>query len=162
MGSSPYVAGWHDQRFNLLDNVDGLAAGLRRSRARSFADVVAGASPPVLIALAALVGLPGFLVYNFHPASIFTGTAAAFSRLLPRPSACSSCRSGVWFPFAAACVLLLLVPIFDTTFVTMTRIMAGRSPIAGGHDHTSHRLIALGIGERRAVLVHYLLTGRAV
>ena len=51
-------------------------------------------------------------------------------------------------------LLILLVPIFDTIFVSVTRRMAGRSPMLGGRDHVSHRLVALGIDERRAV--HWL------
>ena len=54
-------------------------------------------------------------------------------------------------PVAAIPLLILLVPIFDTTFVSVTRRMAGRSPMLGGRDHLSHRLVALGIDERRAV-----------
>ena len=50
-------------------------------------------------------------------------------------------------------VLLLLVPLFDTAFVTVARTMAGRSVAQGGRDHTSHRLVALGLSERGAVLI---------
>jgi UDP-GlcNAc:undecaprenyl-phosphate GlcNAc-1-phosphate transferase len=61
-------------------------------------------------------------------------------------------------PVAAIPVVLLLIPIFDTSFVTLARRLSGRSAFLGGRDHTSHRLVALGIGERRAVLVLYVLT----
>jgi UDP-GlcNAc:undecaprenyl-phosphate/decaprenyl-phosphate GlcNAc-1-phosphate transferase len=52
-------------------------------------------------------------------------------------------------------VLILLVPIFDTAFVTLARLFAGRSISTGGRDHTSHRLVALGLSERRAVALLY-------
>jgi UDP-GlcNAc:undecaprenyl-phosphate GlcNAc-1-phosphate transferase len=52
-------------------------------------------------------------------------------------------------------VLILLIPIFDTTLVTVVRKLAGRSPSQGGRDHTSHRLVALGLSERRAVWMLY-------
>ena len=52
-------------------------------------------------------------------------------------------------------VLVLLVPIFDTTFVTLMRKLAGRSASQGGRDHTSHRLMALGLSETRAVWMLY-------
>jgi UDP-GlcNAc:undecaprenyl-phosphate GlcNAc-1-phosphate transferase len=61
-------------------------------------------------------------------------------------------------PVTAIPILLLLIPIFDTVFVTLARGLAGRSAFLGGRDHTSHRLVALGIGERRAVLVLYGLS----
>ncbi|HSE95323.1 MAG TPA: hypothetical protein VLD61_05495, partial [Methylomirabilota bacterium] len=50
-------------------------------------------------------------------------------------------------------VLLMVIPIFDTTFVTVTRLLTGRPVSQGGRDHTSHRLVALGITERRALAV---------
>ena len=60
-------------------------------------------------------------------------------------------------PVAAIPLFILLIPIFDTAFVSVTRRLAGRSPLHGGRDHLSHRLVALGIDERRAVLALYLL-----
>ena len=56
---------------------------------------------------------------------------------------------------AAIPLLILLIPIFDTAFVSVTRRLAGRSPMHGGRDHLSHRLVALGIDERTAVLSLY-------
>jgi UDP-GlcNAc:undecaprenyl-phosphate GlcNAc-1-phosphate transferase len=56
-------------------------------------------------------------------------------------------------------VLLLLVPIFDTTFVTVVRTWAGRPISQGGRDHTSHRLVASGLSERGAVLLLYSVAG---
>jgi UDP-GlcNAc:undecaprenyl-phosphate GlcNAc-1-phosphate transferase len=58
----------------------------------------------------------------------------------------------------AAPVFVLLVPIFDTTLVTVARILSGRSPAVGGRDHSSHRLVAIGLSERAAV---FLLWGLA-
>jgi len=48
---------------------------------------------------------------------------------------------------------VLLIPIFDTTLVTVARLISGRSPATGGRDHSSHRLVAIGLSERNAVLV---------
>jgi UDP-GlcNAc:undecaprenyl-phosphate/decaprenyl-phosphate GlcNAc-1-phosphate transferase len=148
--------------FNLLDNVDGLAAGVALI-ASAFLAVALWPimSGPVIIVLAAFLGATaGFLVYNFHPASIFMGDSGSLflGFMLSATSLFIVPRDPRGASYAAVSVLILFVPIFDTTFVTLTRIMTGRSPIAGGRDHTSHRLIALGISERRAVAVHYLLT----
>src|SRR5919204_373641 len=54
-------------------------------------------------------------------------------------------------------VLILMIPIFDTAFVTLTRKLSGRPIAVGGRDHTSHRLVALGMTERQAVLRLYAL-----
>jgi UDP-GlcNAc:undecaprenyl-phosphate GlcNAc-1-phosphate transferase len=58
-------------------------------------------------------------------------------------------------PVLAVPILVLFIPIFDTTFVTILRKLAGRAASQGGRDHTSHRLVALGLSEKRAVLMLY-------
>ena len=148
--------------FNLLDNVDGLAAGVAAIAGAFYLAVLWSVAPgPLLAALAAFIGATaGFLMYNYQPASIFMGDSGSLFLgfflsavgLLTLPVQASVAS------IAVVPVLILLVPVFDTTFVTLTRRLAGRSPTVGGRDHTSHRLIALGVGERRAVLVHYALT----
>jgi UDP-GlcNAc:undecaprenyl-phosphate/decaprenyl-phosphate GlcNAc-1-phosphate transferase len=149
--------------FNLLDNIDGLSAGIAAIAAGFLTVTVVSADPalqPLALALAAFVGVcVGFLVYNFQPASIFMGdsgshlvgffVSAATLTALPHLDA----RSLV--PTVAAPVVTLLIPIFDTAFVTITRGLTGRSIFSGGRDHTSHRLVALGMSERRTVLVLY-------
>ena len=57
----------------------------------------------------------------------------------------------------AAPVLVLLIPIFDTTLVTLSRWLSGRRASQGGRDHSSHRLVAIGLSERRAVALLWLL-----
>jgi UDP-GlcNAc:undecaprenyl-phosphate GlcNAc-1-phosphate transferase len=151
--------------FNLLDNMDGLAAGVAAIAAAFFIPLLLLTGNPHLVALAAamaaLVGVTvGFLIYNFHPASIFMGDAG--SHLLGGFVAGAAIVATPHMdfglvPVATIPVIILLIPIFDTTFVTLMRRLAGRSAFTGGHDHLSHRLVALGIGERRAVLVIYAL-----
>jgi UDP-GlcNAc:undecaprenyl-phosphate GlcNAc-1-phosphate transferase len=150
---------------NLLDNIDGLAAGVAGIAGASFllVLVLTGPSGPLALAVAAFVGIAaGFLVYNFHPASIFMGDGG--SHLLGSFLACAtlvstSARGAGLATSAAIPVVLLLIPIFDTAFVAVLRGLEGRSAFLGGRDHTSHRLVALGMGERRAVLLLYGLTG---
>ncbi len=148
--------------FNLLDNVDGLAAGVAAIAGLCYLVVLWPVAPlPFLVATAAFVGATaGFLVYNFHPASIFMGDSASlFLGLFLSALGLMAVPAEGGLPSSTVVpILILLVPVFDTTFVTLTRRMAGRSPMTGGRDHTSHRLIALGVEERRAVLVHYGLT----
>jgi UDP-GlcNAc:undecaprenyl-phosphate GlcNAc-1-phosphate transferase len=150
---------------NLLDNMDGLAAGVSVIAASSFLVVLqldgAATTLPLAAGVAAFIGATlGFLLFNFHPASVFMGDAGshllgcflAGSALMAAPAMTSHLA-----PVVAIPVVLLLIPIFDTAFVTLARGLSGRNAFLGGRDHTSHRLAALGMGERRAVLVLYVL-----
>ncbi len=142
--------------FNLLDNIDGLAAGVA-AIAGFFYLVVLLPEGPMASALAAFVGgAIGFLIYNHRPASIFMGDAG--SLFLGSFLAGVGLRTPGLNPQGAPVViplLILLVPIFDTLFVTLTRSLSGRSAFIGRRDHTSHRLVGLGVSETRAVLTLY-------
>lgn len=147
---------------NLLDNMDGLAVGISAIAVafRLLFFVLDGNVEGALLAAALLGALLGFLRFNFNPASIFMGDAGSlFLGLMVSGLSLvggwpysRSTLSILLFP-----VLILLVPIFDTTFVSLARSLSGRSIARGGRDHTSHRLVALGLSERRAVLVLYAL-----
>lgn len=146
---------------NLLDNMDGLAAGISAIAAFSLA-IGFGANGQIneLLLVSAFVGaLLGFLAFNFNPASIFMGDCGSmFVGFLLSSSVLLSQtggRSRGIFSILAVPVLILFVPIFDTTFVTILRKMWGRKASQGGRDHTSHRLVALGLSERAAVLMLY-------
>ena len=100
----------------------------------------------------------GFLVHNWHPASIFMGDAGS---LFMGCYVAGLTLIGGW-PYSRGIasvlvfpVLILLVPIFDTMFVAVTRRLAGRPISTGGRDHTSHRLVALGLPAKKAVLFFY-------
>ena len=144
--------------FNLLDNMDGLCSGTALiAGACLLAGSTAHGIGPDDLYLASLLGAgAGFLVYNFHPASIFLGDTGslflglnlATLTLIATPQGAG--RSGLLSAVAVP-LLVLLIPIFDTTFVTAVRLLSGRRPSRGGRDHTSHRLVAIGLSERRAV-----------
>ena len=108
-------------------------------------------------------GLLGFLVYNSNPASIFMGDCGSmFVGFFLASSALinvSGGRSRSLLPVLAVPILVLFIPIFDTTFVTVLRKLSGRAASQGGRDHTSHRLVALGMSERHAVLMLYGFAG---
>jgi UDP-GlcNAc:undecaprenyl-phosphate GlcNAc-1-phosphate transferase len=147
---------------NLLDNIDGLAAGVAAIAGTFYlAVLLPGGATPLNCVLAAFVGASiGFLFYNFHPASIFMGDAGSLflGAFLGSVGLIVSPTLNAQLAWLAAIpVLILLIPIFDVVFVTLMRRLAGRSAMTGGRDHTSHRLVALGIGERRAVLFLYAL-----
>ncbi len=146
---------------NLLDNMDGLAAGISAIAAFALAiGFSASGQDNDLILVAVFIGaLIGFLIYNFNPASIFMGDCGsmfvgfflASSVLLTQVGG----RSRSVISVLAVPALILFVPIFDTTFVTVLRKLWGRKASQGGRDHTSHRLVALGLTERNAVLMLY-------
>jgi len=148
--------------FNLLDNMDGLSAGVAAIAGAGYlALLLSGEGSALALPVAAFVGATvGFLIHNFPPASIFMGDSGSFFLgsflagvgLLIGPSVGAESVHLAFVP-----MLVLLVPIFDTAFVTYTRKRAGRSAMVGGRDHTSHRLVALGVSERVAVLTLYVL-----
>jgi UDP-GlcNAc:undecaprenyl-phosphate GlcNAc-1-phosphate transferase len=147
---------------NLLDNMDGLAAGISAIAALSLAaSYGANGQTAELLFISVFIGsLVGFLVFNFNPASIFMGDCGSmFVGFLLSTSVLlnqTGGRSRGIVPILAVPVLILFVPIFDTTFVTILRKMWGRRASQGGRDHTSHRLVALGMTERNAVLMLYM------
>jgi UDP-GlcNAc:undecaprenyl-phosphate GlcNAc-1-phosphate transferase len=133
--------------FNLLDNMDGLTPGVGAVAALFFYLL----SPSAL--LAALAGaLVAFLVFNFHPARIYLGDAG--SHLVGFTLAALPLLGNQW----RLAPLVLLVPIIDTAFVTVTRLARGVSPFKGGKDHISHRLNRLGLPVPLVVLIFYGVT----
>jgi len=146
---------------NLLDNMDGLAAGIAviASAFLALSFITTGQYADALLLLTFAGALLGFLIYNSHPASIFMGDCGSlFIGFFLASSALvnvSGGRSRSFLPVLAVPILVLFIPIFDTTFVTVLRKLSGRAASQGGRDHTSHRLVALGLSERRAVLMLY-------
>src|SRR5262245_20526710 len=150
---------------NLLDNMDGLASGIAVIAAGFLAlsFVNSGQYTEALVMLIFASALLGFLVYNSNPASIFMGDCGSmFVGFFLASSALinvSGGRSRSFLPVLAVPILVLFIPIFDTTFVTVLRKLSGRSASVGGRDHTSHRLVALGMSERNAVLMLWGFAG---
>jgi len=154
--------------FNLLDNMDGLCAGIALIVGTALLiDLLPGAAGTRAFSeaqyLAILLGATGgFLVYNLHPASIFMGDSG--SLLLGFSFAAVTLSTGRQVPgrsdilsIVAVPALVLLIPIFDTTLVTLSRWVSGRRASEGGRDHSSHRLVAIGLSERRAVMLLWFL-----
>jgi UDP-GlcNAc:undecaprenyl-phosphate GlcNAc-1-phosphate transferase len=155
--------------FNLLDNMDGLCAGTALIAGVGLLAGI-GERPevwPIARYLAIVLGATsGFLLYNVHPASIFMGdagslflgfTLAAVTLTAGGPA---HDRTRV-LSIITAPVLVLLIPIFDTTLVTVSRLLSGRPVSMGGRDHSSHRLVAIGLSERSAVRVLWALAAAA-
>ena len=144
--------------FNLLDNMDGLSAGTAIIAALSIFGVAVLQHRYLVAALAlALAGCAtGFLRANFHPAKIYMGDAG--SLFLGFVLAVLLLKLRATAPTRVPVAVILAVPgvaLFDTTLVVVSRLAHWRSPFGGGQDHTSHRLVKMGLSVRGAVVTIY-------
>ncbi len=166
--------------FNLLDNMDGLSAGVA-AIATTFFTIYAHWQGEYFLAasMACLIGaLLGFLRFNWHPSRIFMGDGGAL--LVGFLIAAFTCRCTYyqstpgsmleWFvnPTGAQArqgllsiltpLVIMAVPIFDTTTVVFIRWRNGKPLMVGDTNHFSHRLVALGLSHKHAVEVIYMVT----
>jgi UDP-GlcNAc:undecaprenyl-phosphate/decaprenyl-phosphate GlcNAc-1-phosphate transferase len=154
--------------FNLLDNMDGLAATLAAIACAFFAIDAYTVDPSriaALVSLALCLGCIGFLPYNLRlrgPAAVFMGDSG--SQVLGFVVG-SLGLSTAWTVAGSTVatlllpVLILAVPILDTTLVTVVRLLEGRPISQGGRDHTSHRLVYQGLSDKRAVVLLAIVSG---
>ena len=148
--------------FNLLDNMDGLSAGVGciASICLAAMDYAEGPSRSSSLLLAGAGAAAGLLIFNFSPARIFMGDGGSLflGFLLGASSLASSNKSLGSAAQALAPITVLAIPIYDTFLVSVTRRWRGQSISQGGTDHSSHRLVRLGLREREAVLLLYALS----
>ncbi len=144
---------------NLLDGLDGLAAGVSLIASTVFA-ILAYQNQNwafLVVSLSLMGGLIGFLRFNYHPASIFMGdTGSLFLGLMlaalgMRGFETAPGRVGLLLP-----ILILAIPIGDTTVAFFRRLNKGKHPFKPDKDHLHHRLIYLGLSHRQAVYLIYL------
>ena len=149
--------------FNLLDNMDGLAAGIG-AIASGFCvlhSMVAGQWVVAMVGMSIAGACVGFLRYNVPPAKIFMGDSGSHFLGL---GLAGLAIMGNWrhstqlLSVVAVPALVLAVPIFDTCFVTIQRLLHRQHPFAGGSDHVSHRLAILGLSVPQTVLVLYAIS----
>lgn len=148
--------------FSILDHMDGLCAGIAAIAAAFFTLSAAlnGQRMVCTLAAAALGASLGFLRWNFAPAKIFMGDGGAMFLGFLMATLGLKLRPAIAHPAVdwLAPVLILAVPIFDTTLISISRSRRGLLPFASpGKDHTAHRLSNLGLGHTRAVLTVYLV-----
>src|SRR2546430_3071537 len=148
--------------FNLLDNMDGHAATLAAIAATFFAIDAVTSHPShssLAIALALALACAAFLPFNLRPrrvASVFMGDSGSqvLGFTLAALGLASSWKvAGTTVATFVLPILVLAVPILDTTLVTVVRLLDGRPIYRGGRDHTSHRLVYHGLSEKRAVIL---------
>ena len=148
--------------FSILDHMDGLCAGVAATASFFFALLAFLNGQIVVSTLAAAIfgAAAGFLRWNFKPAKIFMGDGGAMflGFLMATLGLKLRLSGGNHVSGLLAPVLILGVTIFDTTLVTISRSRRGLLPFATpGKDHAAHRLANLGLGQRGAVLMLYLL-----
>lgn len=145
--------------FNLIDNMDGLCAGVGLICALFltvlFVEIAPQAAYTAIILAASLAA---FLIFNFNPASIFMGDCGSLvigfilaMLTLHYPEAGGLNSVSIY----AVPLMILMVPVADTTMVTLVRLLSGRKASMGGKDHTSHRLVLMGFSEKNAVIFIY-------
>ena len=147
---------------NLLDNMDGLSSGVGAVAALFFLLLAAISGQYLVGAMAAalLGACLGFLLYNFNPASIFMGDTGSLFLGFMLAALGIKMRFPANVPWVTWMIPLfvLVVPLFDTTLVFLSRLRRGKNPLTTpGKDHISHRLVARGWTRREAVLLIYLV-----
>lgn len=149
--------------FNLIDNIDGLLAGIALICGGSlliFFMLQNNASEARLYTILCAC-LSGFLLFNFSPAKIFMGNSGSYFigaffsimsiRVFP--------NDGIQiFPLNVFLFLIFFVPLFDTLFVFSRRIFSKKLVYQGGCDHISHTLVGFGLSEKKTVLLLYTVS----
>jgi len=141
---------------NFVDGIDGLSGGVAAIAA--FVMFILAIGPKVaqpetaLVSIVLAGGCVGYLIYNFHPAKIFNGDSGAY--FLGMTLAILAIFSGAKL---ATATLVLGVPIIDSIWAALRRILAGRSPFSADRGHLHHLLLDVGLSQRQAALLIYAL-----
>ncbi|CAM5334547.1 glycosyl transferase [Bacillus safensis FO-36b] [Bacillus safensis subsp. safensis] len=145
---------------NLIDGLDGLAAGISVIGLSTIAVMAFSADKILILSLSLVVigSTIGFLFYNFHPAKIFMGdTGSLFLGYMISVLSLLGLYKSVTLFSVVVPVIILGVPIFDTTFAIIRRILNKQPISAPDKSHIHHRLMAFGLSHRMAVIVILLL-----
>ncbi len=148
--------------YNLLDGMDGLSTGVCIIASLFYLvfGIITGDGPLIWIASSLSGACLGFLIYNFHPAKIFLGDSGAIFLGFMLAYMGLRVANNESLPVLTRWMLpiiILLVPIFDTSLITISRLRRGLIPfLHPGKDHSHHRLFNLGLGQRKTVLIIYL------
>lgn len=147
--------------FNLIDGLDGLSAGIGFiSSITLFIIAILNKRYETAIMTAILAGtLLGFIPYNFNPASIFMGDTGSqlIGFLLAAISIKGAIKSAAAFSLAVP-ILAFGLPIYDTLFAMVRRKINGKPIMQADKGHFHHRLLNMGLSQRKAVLVMYLIS----
>ena len=154
---------------NMLDNMDGITTVTSMS---IITTLIAVSIPfevynqvEIFLLITTLGALSGFLIFNFNPAKMFMGDTgsqflgmflAYFSIKILWNNGIEMNEYSIFSNFTLV-VLVFLVPLIDTTIVSINRILRGQSPMKGGKDHTTHHLVYKGFSEKQVTYVFILL-----
>lgn len=146
---------------NLIDGLDGLAAGISAIAAvtLSYIAIINYRYDAALITLILAGSSIGFLPYNFNPAKIFMGDAGAlFLGLVLAAISVEGALKGATAITVVVPILALGVPIFDTAFAILRRLINRRPIMEADKGHLHHRLMSIGLGQKKTVLSMYLIS----
>ena len=145
--------------FNLIDNIDGLAAGIAVIALSQIVLLAGLRVPAAMLGLCLLSSILGFLFFNLNPAKVFMGDVGSLP--IGFFLACASVMTASHLSSLGSVLLVpclvLFIPIFDMLLVSITRRLNGRAISRGARDHTSHRLVLLGLTEHQAVAILYVM-----
>jgi UDP-GlcNAc:undecaprenyl-phosphate GlcNAc-1-phosphate transferase len=143
---------------NLIDGLDGLAGGVALVAVTATLIISVQQGNPLMTLFCAALGgsILGFLFYNFNPASIFMGdTGSMFLGFILATTSIQSNQKSSTAVAVLVPLTLLGVPILDTLLAISRRAMRGRPLFRADREHIHHRLLAIGLSHRQAVLVLY-------
>ncbi len=146
---------------NLIDGLDGLAAGVSGIAALSLyiVAVIRRQDDMAIIAVSLVGAITGFLPYNFNPAKIFMGdTGSTFLGFMLAILSIEGTMKSVTAFALAIPILVLGLPIFDTAFAILRRIMNGRPIGEADRGHIHHRLLDMGLSHRMSVTILYIIS----
>ncbi len=147
---------------NLIDGLDGLAAGVSGIATLSLyiVAVIRNQDDVAIIAVSLVGAIFGFLPYNFNPAKIFMGdTGSTFLGFVLAILSIEGTMKSVTALAMAIPILVLGLPIFDTAFAIIRRIVGGRPIGEADRGHIHHRLLDMGISHRMSVIILYIISG---
>jgi len=147
---------------NLIDGLDGLAAGVSGIAAITLyiVSVIRRQDDIAIIAVSLVGAIAGFLPYNFNPAKIFMGdTGATFLGFILAIISIEGTMKSVTALAVAIPILVLGLPIFDTMFAIVRRLLNGKPIADADRGHLHHRLLDMGLSHRMAVISLYIVSG---
>lgn len=146
---------------NFIDGLDGLSAGVAMISSITLMIVASkfGYTSVIILSAAIAGACLGFLPFNFNPAKIFMGdTGALFLGFMLAAITIEGVMKSVATIAIVAPILILSVPIFDTTFAIFRRLLNGQSISAADKGHLHHRLLSRGYSQKKSVLILYAIS----
>src|SRR5699024_4847636 len=148
--------------FNLIDGLDGLTAGVASISSLSLLFVASQFEYNNIMIISAIVAgsCLGFLPYNFRPAKIFMGdTGALFLGFMLSAISIEGVMKSTATIAIVLPIIVLGIPIFDTTFAIFRRLLNGKSIMEADNGHLHHKLLQKGYTQKQTVFIFYLISG---